>query len=59
MYSKNSLALKILFHIEFNISLKACNFQMIRLPGKHYWTTTRVESIKNICVANFLEFSGH
>ena len=48
IYSKNSLALKILFLIQFNISLKACNFEMRRLPGKHSQTTTEVESIKNI-----------
>ena len=55
MYSKNSLALKILFHIVLNILLKVCNFEIIRLlPVRPLdWNPLKTS------VLQVFEFSGH
>ena len=65
-YSKNSLALKILFLIQFNILLKACNFEMRRLlesirgrPLKWNQLKTSVLISQEKKSAYLLEFPGH
>ena len=61
MYSKNSLALKILFHTVLNILLKVCNFEIIRLlPVRPLdWTplkTSVLQVFQSFLVISFCQY---